>query len=572
MQNKQVKVIQPRVSFDSLMDGPKSLKKRVCAYVRVSTDNEDQKTSYIAQTDEYTNRITTNPDWTFCGIYADEGISGTSTKHRRQFNSMMESARRGEIDLIITKSISRFARNTVDCLNYIREMRSRNVEIFFEKENIYSSDPKVDFLLTIMSSIAQEEAMNVSENVKWNVQKRFNNGVPIVNHKRFLGYTKDRKGGNLVVVPEEAKIVRKVFQMYINGVGPQKIAAHMVSQGVSTGAGAKRWSASTVHSILKNEKYTGDLVQQKTITVDYLSHKKVANKDIAPKYHIENNHEAIVDKETFLLAQRICEDRRKTKIGKDKNLAKYNVTYPFSAFIICSECGRTLKRRYWNYGSPAERVMQQCGGYIDGKANCKAKATYQELIEGATVQMLNEVFLNNRDIIPIIQSVIKSTIRVTDVEVKIAELRKENDDIEQMMSNLIDMQVKMPSLSDETFNQKYNAFTKQLKTNLSEIQKLEAEYIANYDTRSRLSKIESTLNRLNEPITEVDSDTLRSFVYRMISVKPDEIIYCVAGKKNYSDQEFSEKRHEFVKVSPIAEGVFHCQKYAKDMHYRVVVI
>lgn len=572
MQNKQVKVIQPKPIFDLAGALPKSIKKRVCAYVRVSTDNEEQKTSYIAQTDEYTNRIQKNAEWIFCGIYADEGISGTSTKHRKQFNLMMEAARRGELDLIITKSISRFARNTVDCLNYIREMRTINVEIYFEKENIYSSDPKVDFLLTIMSSIAQEEARNTSENVKWNVQKRFNNSVPIVNTKRFLGYTKDKKGGNLVVVPEEAKIVREVFQMYVSGIGPQKIASHMESLGVTTGAGATKWSISTVQSILKNEKYTGDLVQQKTITVDYLTHRRVKNKEMAPMFHTENAHEAIIDKETYLLAQRIREDRCKARIGQDKNLAKYNATYPFSAFIVCSECGRTLKRRYWNYGSPAQRVMQQCGGYIDGKGNCQAKATYQEMIEGATVQMLNEVFLKDHDIIPTIQAIIKSTIKVTDVELRIEKLQEEGAKVEQMLTNLIDIQVKSPTLSQEIFNTKYQTLTTQLQNNNNEIRKLESEYLANYDTRSRLTKIESTLNQINEPIVEVDGDTLRSFIYKMISVKPDEIIFCVAGTKNYSDKEFSEKRHDFEALDPLAIGVYRSEKYQKVMNYKVVII
>jgi len=572
MQNKQVRVIQPKPVFDLSGTLPKNLKKRVCAYVRVSTDNEEQKTSYIAQTDEYTERIQNNPEWTFCGIYADEGISGTSTKHRKQFNNMMDAAKRGEIDLIMTKSISRFARNTVDCLNYIREMRAINVEIFFEKENIYSSDPKVDFLLTIMSSIAQEEARNVSENVKWNVQKRFNNSVPIVNHNRFLGYTKDKRGGNLIVVPEEAKIVREIFQMYVSGVGPMKIAKHMESIGATTGAGATKWSMSTVAVILKNEKYIGDLVQQKTLTVDYLSHKKVKNKELAPMYHTENAHEAIIDRETFLLAQRIREDRSKVKVGKDKNLAKYNVTYPFSAFIVCSECGRTLKRRYWNYGTPAQRVMQQCGGYIDGKAHCKAKATYQEMIEGATVKMLNEVFLQERDIIPNIQKIIKSTIRISDVEIKIQKLQTQGDELERMISNLIDVQVKNPNLSQEDFNSKYQSLTLQLHNNKTEIRKLEGEYLTNYDTRSRLAKIETTLNNLLEPIQEVDSDTLRSFIYKIISVTPENIVFCVAGTKNYTDKEFSENRHTFEALKPLATGTYHNEKYDKIMNYKVVII
>jgi DNA invertase Pin-like site-specific DNA recombinase len=251
-----------------------------------------------------------------------------------------------QIDLILTKSISRFARNTVDCLSYIRELRSINVEIFFEKENIYSSDPKVDFLLTIMSSIAQEEARNVSENVKWNVQKRFKEGVPIINTKRFLGYTKDKKGGNLVIVPEEAETVRLIFKLYIEGKGPSEIAKHLEAIGRKTGGGGTKWHYSNIKIILENEKYCGDLLQQKTVTIDYLTHKKVKNKNLAPQFHIEGNHEAIIDRETFELAQKIRADRRVSTVGEDKNVAKYTKKYPFSSLIVCAKCGRTLKRRY----------------------------------------------------------------------------------------------------------------------------------------------------------------------------------------------------------------------------------
>ena len=308
------------------------------------------------------------------------------------------------------------------------------------------------------------------------------------------------------------------------------------------------------------------------MTVDYLTHRKVKNTDIAPKYHTENAHEAIIDKETYLLAQHIRTDRGKTKLGKDKNVAKYKATYPFSAFIVCSECGRNLMRRYWNYGSAAQRVMQQCGGYIEGKGTCKAKATYQELLEGATIQMLNEVFLQEKDIVPTIQSIIKSTIKVTDVEIKIENLQLEGDQIEKMIANLIDFQVKNPTLSELDFNTKYKQLTTQLQANNHEIKKLESEYLANYDMRSRLQKIETALNEINEPITEVNGDVLRSFIYKMIAVKPDEVVFCIAGKKNYSDYEFAEKRHEFETIDPLATGTYRSEKYNKVMNYRVVVI
>ena len=572
MKNKTVRIIQPRQHYNLDQMLNPITKKRVCAYVRVSTDNLEQKTSYEAQRDEYTERITKNTEWIFEGIYADEGISGTSTKNRKQFNLMIDRARAGEIDIILTKSISRFARNTVDALNYIRELRQINVEIIFEKENISSLDPKVEFLLTIMSSMAQEEARNVSENVKWNVQRRFREGVPIVNHQRFLGYTKDRKGGNLIVVPEEAKIVKLIFNLYISGVGPAKIVQQLKDMGAKTGAGKTEWRISTITSILKNEKYMGDMLQQKTISVDYLNHTRVKNKDHAPTYYTENSHEAIIDKETFELAQRIRKDRAKVRVGADKNLAKYTKTYPLSAMIVCSECGRTLKRRYWNYGKPSQKVMQQCGSYIDGKANCKAKASSQDLIEATTIQMLNEVFLKDLDIMTTIQKVIKSTIKVNEVQFLIEKLTTEKDEIEQTLSNLIDTKVKTPDIPESIFNAKYLEYSNRLKDLTTEINKLELEHVKNYDTKKRMDKINEILGQKHLVIDELDSDILRSFIYKMISVSPNEIVYCIAGTKNYSDKEFKERRLEFLKTAPIVVGTYHAPDGLTKMKYRVVVI
>lgn len=570
--NKQVKVIQPRAAYETQNGKPVIKKKRVCAYVRVSTDNEEQKSSYDAQVDEYTKRIEQNPEWEMVGIYADEGLSGTSTKHRKQFNAMMDAARSGEIDLILTKSISRFARNTVDCLNYIREMRTFNVEIFFEKENIYSSDPKVDFLLTIMSSIAQEEARNVSENVNWNVQKRFREGVPVVNTKRFLGYTREKKGGNLIVDPEEAKIIRTIYNLYTNGMGVLEIAKYLMSQGIKTGAGSSIWRTSTVQCILKNEKYCGDLLQQKTVTVDYLSHKRVKNKNIAPQYHIENSHEAIIDKETFYLAQRIREDRARVSIGADKNLAKYLNRYPLSAMILCLECGRTLKRRYWNYGKPSQRIMQQCGGYIDGKANCKAKATYHEMIEGAAIDMLNQVFLKNNDIIPVIKKVIHASVRVSKVETIIHELEEQIYTNEQALSNLVDMRIKHQNVSDELFDAKYLELTQQIKENELKIKEYEVEYVKAHSVQTRLDEIDKILKKRSGDLVELDEAALKSFVYKMISVSPEELIFCIAGDREYSDKEFARRRAEFASKKPLFESSYTHPKYQKTMHYKVVII
>lgn len=572
METKTVQIIQPKTAHVLNESSTIQPKKQVCAYVRVSTDTIDQKSSYEAQRDEYAKRIQNNDEWIFSGIYADEGISGTSTKNRKQFNLMIEKAKNGEIDIILTKSISRFARNTLDALNYIRMLRKQNIKVFFEKENINSLDPKVEFLLTIMSSIAQEEARNTSENVKWSIKKKFREGIPVINTKRFLGYTMDKSTGNLKVVPEEAKIVKMIFNLYISGAGPTSICRMLMDKGIKTGAGKSEWRQSTLTSILTNEKYTGDMIQQKTISIDYLTHQRVKNKNHAPTYYTENNHEAIVDKETFKLAQRIRKERSKVKIGDDKNLGKYNRRYPLSAMIVCSQCGRTLKRRYWNYGKPSQRVMQQCGSYINGKDKCTAKASYQEIIEGATIEMLNQVFVKNLDVVTTIKQAIKETIKIPDTESKINKLQKEKEDLESAVSNLLDERLRNSRFSDNIFNAKYDEYTNRIEQIAIEISNLEIDYVKTYDTTNRIHQIEEFLDEKEHRLTELDSTILRSIIFKMISVSPSEMVYCIAGTKNYTMAEFVKKRAEFIKYDPIAEGTYLSEKYNKKMHYKVVVI
>ena len=277
-------------------------KLRVAAYCRVSTDSDEQATSYEAQVSHYTEQITRNPEWAFAGIYADDGISGTNTKKREEFNRMIADCMDGRIDMIITKSISRFARNTLDCLKYIRQLKDRNIPVFFEKENINALDAKGKVLLTIMASLAQQESQSLSQNVKLGLQFRYQRGEVQVNHSRFLGYTKD-ENGRLVIDPEQAEVVRRIYREYLDGYSTDKISAGLERDGILTGAGNPRWHTSTVAKILRNEKYMGDALLQKTYTVDYLSKKRIKNNGIMPQYYVENDHEAIIPKEIFMRVQ-----------------------------------------------------------------------------------------------------------------------------------------------------------------------------------------------------------------------------------------------------------------------------
>ncbi len=552
--SKNIEIIAPEIDFEKHTINSPTYKKRVASYCRVSTDNAEQKTSYDAQKDEYSKRILANKDWEFVDVYADEGISGTSTKKRVEFNRMINDALAGKIDLILTKSISRFARNTVDCLSYIQKLRSKNVEIFFEKENIYSSDPKVDFLLTIMSSIAQEEARNISENVNWNVQKRFKEGKVIVNHKWFLGYTKD-ENKNLIIDHEQAEIVKLIYNLYLDGKSAGKIAKYLTDNKYKNGAGSTRWYSSNITQILKNEKYCGDLIQQKTITTDFLNHKRAKNTNLAPKFKITDNHEAIIDRETFDIVQKILNEKRANAIGDNKDLSKYNNKYPFSSMLYCLQCGRTLKRRYWNHGYKSARIMQQCGGYLEGKGSCDAKALYQTSLDNATVQMMNEILNNKNSVISTLMKLIKENISCDNVIMKNIEQVKNSINVEEAkVRKLISMKTQV-DLDDEYFKTEYTESKHKILELKTKLFDLENDYANKYSYQKRVNDINEFLLR-NNKLDQLDEKLFKSIFSKIIVVNRNELIYCIESDKAVSMGEFKEKLKEYTSYTPIHTGEY----------------
>ena len=280
-------------------------KCRVAGYARVSTDQEEQQTSYQAQVDYYTNYIKSRSDWEFAGLYADDGISATSVKFREGFKRMIADAKAGKIDLIITKSVSRFARNTVDSL---RELKEIGVEIYFEKENIYTLDSKGELLITIMSSIAQEESRSISENVTWGHRKRFADGKVSFAYSTVLGFDRG-PNGEVVVNHEEAKTVRLIFSLFLEGMTPTAIAKELTERGIKSPKGKDKWCQGTVRRMLSNEKYKGCALLQKQFTIDYLTKKLVRNEGQVPQYYVENNHEAIISPQVFDMVQAELERR-----------------------------------------------------------------------------------------------------------------------------------------------------------------------------------------------------------------------------------------------------------------------
>lgn len=338
---KIVTVIQASPCFEYALP-THSTKRRTAAYVRVSTSSEEQLNSYEAQKDYFPKFIASHPNWEYVGLYCDEGLSGTSSNRRPEFNRMIADALDGQIDLIVTKSISRFARNTVDTLTAVRQLKEAGCEVWFEKENLYSLDSKGEFILTLLSSMAQEESRSLSENVKWGVRKRFADGKYSLPYAQFLGYERG-KDGKPKIVEEEAKIIRLIYRLFLEGDSFSGIAAYLIKQGVPTPAGKKVWQNCVTESILTNEKYYGAALLQKHFVEDYLTKKVRTNTGELPRFFIENDHEAIVSEAVFTEVQRRIETKS----------LYYPLLHAFSNKLVCGECkGRYGSKLAGDYKEP----------------------------------------------------------------------------------------------------------------------------------------------------------------------------------------------------------------------------
>lgn len=357
--------------------------RQVAAYARVSTDSEEQLTSYQAQVDYYTKYIKSRSDWEFVDVYTDEGISATNTKKRDGFNRMVQDALGGKIDLIVTKSVSRFARNTVDSLTTVRKLKDVGVEVYFEKENIWTLDSKGELLITIMSSLAQEESRSISENVTWGQRKRFADGKVSIPYGQFLGY---RKGADGLpeIVPEEAEIVRNIYRMCIEGKSTNAIAKHLTQQGIPTPAGKQVWQRATVESILRNEKYKGAALLQKKFTVDFLQKKMKVNEGEVPQYYVEHSHAAIIDPEEWEKVQ-LELTRRKTSTRRTQ------CNSPFSGKLICGDCGEIFGSKVWHSNTKYRRIIWRCNAKYEEGKYCSTPHLYEDDLKQYFVTALSQL-------------------------------------------------------------------------------------------------------------------------------------------------------------------------------------
>ncbi|VDN47247.1 Site-specific DNA recombinase [Petrocella atlantisensis] len=434
--------------------------KRVAAYCRVSTDSEEQQSSYHSQVLHYKEMIKSKPDWELADIYADEGISGTGTKNRIEFQRMINDAMTGKIDMIITKSISRFARNTLDTLNYVRTLKEKNVAVVFEKENINTLTMNGEMLLVILSSLAQQESESISANVTMGFKMKMKRGE-LIGYNGCLGYDYNKEDKTIKVNEKEAEIVRYIFRRYIEGAGGKVIANELGNLGYKTQKGLSRWRDSTILGILKNEKYKGDLLLGKTFTTDPISHKRLKNLGERDQFYVSNNHEPIITDEMFERAKEIRQKRSRVHGSKTIN-ERFSRKYPFSSICTCAYCGSILMRRQWNSGTKHEKYTWQCMNSIkNGRKACShSKAIAETDLEDAFVQGYNMLTDLNKEVITEFVTNIEQALDIPSLKEEYEKLSDQIAKIEDKIQKLIDLRLE-DNIDLESYTKKHAKFMKE---------------------------------------------------------------------------------------------------------------
>ena len=438
---KTVRVIPatPRVFRSEVAAEPR--RRRTAGYARVSTDHEEQASSYEMQMAHYKNYIESRADWDFVGMYSDEGISGTNTKKRDGFNQMIEDALAGKIDLIITKSVSRFARNTVDSLQNVRKLKENGVEIYFEKENIWTFDTRGELLITIMSSLAQEESRSISENTTWGKRKQFAEGKTSVGYSAFLGYDKDFK-----INEEQAQVVKFIYKLFLGGRSFYAITKELEKRGIKSPSGKDRWYISTVRSILTNEKYRGDALIQKEYTADFLDKTRRKNMGEIPQYYVEEHHEPIIPPDLFDFVQ--------SEIKSREQNGKHSGVSIFANKIKCGCCGGWYGAKVWHSTDKYRRVIYRCNKkYAQKGKPCSTRHLTEDEIKQIFVKALNSLVEVKENVIAELRSLIDGVCQMEELTEERSMVEQELRSLAERLETLIRENARVAQDQTEYLNQ-----------------------------------------------------------------------------------------------------------------------
>lgn len=489
---------------------------RVAAYCRVSTDDDDQLGSFESQKLYYEEKIRANPEWVNAGIFADEAITGTKVDKREGFQAMIQKCQNGEIDMVLTKSISRFARNTLDTLQYVRMLRERNIAIFFEKENINTMDMNGELLLTIMSSLAQQEVESLSQNVKMGLKMKMKRGE-LIGFNGCLGYDYHPEDKTLTINEEEAEIVRFIYDMYLQGYGTTTIANRLTEMGKKNKKGEVSWHTHGVMGIIKNEKYKGDILLGKTFTTDPISKRRLANMGEEEQYYIRDHHEAIVSREIWDEAERIRLKRITNRVVETTgNRERYTRQYAFSSMCECAFCGHKLTRRTRHSSSVYEKPVWQCmNATKNGIKNCPhCKAIDEAILEGAFLEAFGLLAGNFEDVLDVVMDAVESSLSNDEDIRKRQQLDKDISALNSKKSRMTDMLID-GTITKEVYDEKMIEINRKLHTLDGKKMLLNESIDKQKDVGKRMAELRLTLEN-EEILDEFDRVVFESIIEKVL--------------------------------------------------------
>lgn len=504
---------------------------RVVAYCRVSTKQEEQLNSYDTQKSYYTDRINAEPNWKFVGIFADKGITGTSIKHREEFKKMIKLCQQGKVDMIITKSISRFARNTVDCLTHTRMLKALGVDVYFEEQGIHSIQPEAEFYISIYGTIAQSESENISANVKWGKAQSAREGKVPFQCKYFLGYEKNKQG-QILIVPEEAEVVKLIYRSFLEGDSMYGIKLKLESLGIKTPRGSAVWNQALISSILTNEKYIGDVLVNKTYIEDCISKRVKVNNGEREKFYIENHHPAIIDRQTFARVQEeLARRKSKPKVWQQSTktqLGRYSSKYALTELLICGKCKTPYRRCTWTHHGK-KKVVWRCVNRMEfGKKYCPDAPTMEEtLLHEAIMSAVQKTAMENTKVLRTLKDHILQGISADEMEDNSLDVQiriKEIDEKFQAMLNAVS------SETADDFDSAYVAELMQERNNLQQqLAQIAEQKHKRKSVESRLDEIYAIIDGLKNHPMKYDDKLVRQIIECVVVESKEQIKVVFVG-------------------------------------------
>ena len=503
---------------------------RVAAYCRVSTELEEQQNSYQVQIAYYTDLINKKKEWTLAGIFADEGISGTQTKKRTEFNRMIRMCRNKKIDLVITKSISRFARNTVDCLEYVRQLKDLGIGVIFEKENINTLTMTSEFMIALYGSFAQAESESISKNVSWGKEKAYREGKVQFQYKHLLGYKKGADG-KPEIIPEEAETVKLIYTMFLDGHSMKNIALILHVKGIHTKTRSTEWRTNTITRILQNEKYVGDALLQKTFTSDCITHKVVKNHGERPMYLVTNHHDPIIDRDTYNRVQQELARRNSKRKLSDKTVTeqgKYSSKYALSELLICGHCGTPYRRTTWAARGKKQIVWRCLSRLEHGKKYCPDSPTIkEEQLHRGILRAINNYYSCRNDIVRILKANIGSVLECQGQE-EILSVEKRLKEIDQARTDLVNL-IASGGCDEDKLDSEFAKLYAEEQGLSERLTMLKSQNKTSEETQAKLDKIMDMIEHEKFELETFDNVLIRKLIECVKILSKTEILVIFKG-------------------------------------------